>query len=164
MKTIPLLLALLLVPAFCTAEEDAQPVLQEEAALPQQDEALNDLAFYALSLAGTPYRYGGDTPETGFDCSGFVGHVFRKTLGMELPRSSREINKLGEKVTLNELRQGDLVFYNTLRRAFSHVGIYLGDGHFVHSPSRGGGIRVEDMSLGYWKKRYDGARRIIYDR
>lgn len=164
MKITLLLLALLLAPALCTAEEDALPVQQEEAALPPQDEALNDLAFYALSLAGTPYRYGGDAPETGFDCSGFVGHVFRKTLGMELPRSSREINKLGEKVTPNELRPGDLVFYNTLRRAFSHVGIYLGDGRFVHSPSSGGGIRVEDMSQGYWKKRYDGARRIISGR
>ena len=160
MKITLLLLALLLAPAFCTAEEDALPVQQEEAAVPQQDEALNDLAFYALSLAGTPYRYGGDAPETGFDCSGFVGHVFRKTLGMELPRSSREINEFGERIDPDELRPGDLVFYNTLRRAFSHVGIYLGDGRFVHSPSSGGGIRVDDMSQGYWRKRFDGARRI----
>ncbi len=161
MKIAPLLLVLLLLPSVCTAAEDARPAQQAEESAPQQDEALNDLAFYALSLAGTPYRYGGNAPETGFDCSGFVGHVFRETLGLDLPRSSREIGKLGERIDPDELRPGDLVFYNTLRRAFSHVGIYLGDGRFVHSPSSGGGIRVEDMSQSYWKKRFDGARRII---
>lgn len=162
MKFVPLLLALLLAPSVCLAEDDAQPaVAQQEATAVPQDEALNDLAFYALSLTGTPYRYGGNSPETGFDCSGFVRHVFRSTLGIELPRSSREIKELGERITPNELRPGDLVFYNTLRRAFSHVGIYLGDGRFVHSPSSGGGIRVEDMSQGYWQKRFNGARRII---
>lgn len=161
MKIAPLLLTLLLAPSVCLAEEDAQPVQQESAPAVQADESLNDLAFYALSLTGTPYRYGGNSPETGFDCSGFVRHVFHSTLGIELPRSSREINELGEKITPNELRPGDLVFYNTLRRAFSHVGIYLGDGRFVHSPSSGGGIRVEDMNQGYWQKRFNGARRII---
>jgi cell wall-associated NlpC family hydrolase len=163
MKIALLLFALLLVPPVCLAEEDAQPafVQQEGAPAVQEDEALNDLAFYALSLTGTPYRYGGNSPETGFDCSGFVRHVFHSTLGIELPRSSREIKELGERITPNELRPGDLVFYNTLRRAFSHVGIYLGEGRFVHSPSSGGGIRVEDMSQGYWQKRFNGARRII---
>jgi cell wall-associated NlpC family hydrolase len=163
MKFVPLLFALLFAPSVCLAEEDAQPafVQQESAPVIQEDTALNDLAFYALSLAGTPYRYGGNSPETGFDCSGFVRHVFHSTLGIELPRSSREINELGEKITANELRPGDLVFYNTLRRAFSHVGIYLGEGRFVHSPSSGGGIRVEDMNQGYWQKRFNGARRII---
>jgi len=160
MKFVPLLFALLFAPSVCLAEDGAQPVQREETAAPQ-DESLNDLAFYALSLTGTPYRYGGNSPETGFDCSGFVRHVFHSTLGIELPRSSSEINKLGEKITTNELRPGDLVFYNTLRRAFSHVGIYLGDGRFVHSPSSGGGIRVEDMSQSYWQKRFNGARRII---
>ena len=165
MKIAPLLLALLLAPSVCLAEDEAQPaVVQQEATAIPQDGALNDLAFYALSLTGTPYRYGGNSPETGFDCSGFVRHVFHSTLGIELPRSSREINELGEKITPNELRPGDLVFYNTLRRAFSHVGIYLGDGRFVHSPSSGGGIRVEDMSQGYWQKRFNGARRIISGR
>ena len=165
MKIAPLLFALLLAPSVCPAEENAQLafVQQEETEVPQ-DETLNDLAFYALSLAGTPYRYGGNSPETGFDCSGFVRHVFHRTLGIELPRSSREINGLGERIAPNELRPGDLVFYNTLRRAFSHVGIYLGDGRFVHSPSSGGGIRVEDMSQGYWQKRFNGARRIISGR
>lgn len=165
MKIAPLLFALLIAPSVCTAEEDArQPFVQEEGAAAGKDAALNDLAFYALSLSGTPYRYGGNSPETGFDCSGFVRHVFHSTLGIELPRSSREINELGERIDPDELRPGDLVFYNTLRRAFSHVGIYLGDGRFVHSPSSGGGIRVDDMSQSYWKKRFNGARRIISGR
>jgi cell wall-associated NlpC family hydrolase len=162
MKFVPLLFVLLFAPSVCLAEEEAQAgFAQQENASVQEDEKLNDLAFYALSLTGTPYRYGGNSPETGFDCSGFVRHVFRSTLGIELPRSSREINELGEKITPNELRPGDLVFYNTLRRTFSHVGIYLGEGRFVHSPSSGGGIRVEDMSQRYWQKRFNGARRII---
>jgi len=166
MKIAPLLLALLLTPSICLAEDEAQQafVQQEKTAAVPQDEALNNLAFYALSLTGTPYRYGGNSPETGFDCSGFVRHVFHSTLGIELPRSSSEINELGERINLSELRPGDLVFYNTLRRAFSHVGIYLGDGRFVHSPSSGGGIRVENMAQGYWQKRFNGARRIISGR
>lgn len=165
MKFVPLLFALLLAPSVCLAEEDAQlAFVPQENASVQDDDKMNDLAFYALSLTGTPYRYGGNSPDTGFDCSGFVRHVFRSTLGIDLPRSSREINELGERITPNELRPGDLVFYNTLRRTFSHVGIYLGDGRFVHSPSSGGGIRVEDMSQSYWQKRFNGARRIIFSR
>lgn len=165
MKIAPLLLALLIAPSVCIAEEDARlAFVQEGEMVADKDAALNDLAFYALSLTGTPYRYGGNSPETGFDCSGFVRHVFHSTLGIELPRSSREINVLGDRIDPNELRPGDLVFYNTLRRAFSHVGIYLGDGRFVHSPSSGGGIRVEDMSQRYWQKRFNGARRIISGR
>lgn len=163
MKIAPLLLILLPIPALCPAEENEQLafVQQEERTSFRDNDTLNDLAFYALSLAGTPYRYGGNSPDTGFDCSGFVGHVFRQTLGIELPRSSHEINELGEQVSTGDLRPGDLVFYNTMKRAFSHVGIYLGEGRFVHSPSSGGGIRVENMNQSYWQKRFNGARRII---
>ncbi len=120
----------------------------------------NNLAIYALSLIGTPYKYGGISPETGFDCSGFVGHVFQQVLGITLPRRSHEINHFGEPIAKDELRPGDLVFYNTLRRTFSHVGIYLGNGLFVHAPRRGGEIRVESMLEKYWRKRFNGARRI----
>jgi cell wall-associated NlpC family hydrolase len=114
----------------------------------------------ALALIGVRYRRGGTSPETGFDCSGFVGHVFREGMGLILPRTSREISKEGQAIKKNELQPGDLVFFNTMRRTFSHVGIYLGEGQFIHSPRSGGKVRVEDMRDSYWAKRYEGARRI----
>jgi cell wall-associated NlpC family hydrolase len=120
----------------------------------------NEMAVRALGLIGIRYKYGGNTPESGLDCSGLVRYVFKQTWGAELPRTSEEISRVGTKVDSKDLRPGDLVFYNTLRRGFSHVGIYLGDNKFVHSPSAGSAIRVESMDLSYWKKRFNGARRI----
>jgi len=130
---------------------------------PANQEKMNELALYALSLSGTPYKYGGNSPDSGFDCSGFVGYVYRQVLDIDLPRSAREINRQGQAVRRADLQPGDLVFYNTLRRTFSHVGIYLGNNRFVHSPSRGGSIRVDSMLDRYWRKRYQGARRIVPD-
>ena len=120
-----------------------------------------ELVLRALSLLGVHYRFGGSSPDTGLDCSGLVRHVFREAVGMVLPRRAVEISRAGEVIDPAQLRPGDLVFYNTLRRAFSHVGIYIGDGRFVHAPSRGGGVRVEDMSDGYWRARFNGARRVL---
>lgn len=122
--------------------------------------AMNDLAMYALSLDGTPYKYGGTSPDTGFDCSGFVSHVFKHALGKTLPRSTEQISTIGSELDLDDLRPGDLVFYNTLHRSNSHVGIYLGGGQFIHSPSSGKSVTVVNMSNSYWRKRYNGARRI----
>ncbi len=124
------------------------------------DEQMNDLVMYAVSLADTPYRYGGNTANSGFDCSGFVGHVYRHSLGISMPRSSREISRIGRPISLNELAPGDLVFYNTQHASFSHVGIYIGDGKFVHSPRSGESVRTEQMQMRYWVARYDGARRV----
>lgn len=156
-------LAGLASPAACLAQDVAQlPMPGTEGAL--YGDALNDLAFFALSLSGTPYQYGGDSPDNGFDCSGFVRYVFRRSLGVELPRSTREINRFGQAVELAQLRPGDLVFYDTLRSMFSHVGIYLGDDRFVHSPSSGGSVRVEHMQDNYWRHRYNGARRVTSNR
>ncbi|MEW5887865.1 MAG: C40 family peptidase [Pseudomonadota bacterium] len=120
----------------------------------------HELVVRALSFVGMNYRRGGDSPEEGFDCSGLVRHVFREALGLSLPRSAREMSTVGEPVSVQELKPGDLVFYNTLRRAFSHVGIYLGDNRFVHAPASGGEVRVEDMRQPYWAKRFNGARRV----
>lgn len=114
----------------------------------------------ALDLIGIRYRRGGTSPETGFDCSGFVGHVFREGLGLYLPHNAKQISKEGEKVAKTDLQPGDLVFFNTMRRAFSHVGIYLGDDKFVHSPRSGGTVRVESMNDSYWRQRFNGARRV----
>lgn len=121
---------------------------------------MNEVALYAMSLADTPYRYGGNTAENGFDCSGFVQHVYQNTLGMKLPRTSQEMSRLGSNLELGELRPGDLVFFNTRRKPFSHVGIYVGEDRFVHSPSSGRAIMVSSMREDYWRNRYNGARRI----
>jgi len=122
-----------------------------------------DAIDQAIDLLGIRYRRGGSSPEAGFDCSGFVSHVFREGLGLILPRSSREMSKSGQEVSREELRPGDLVFFNTMRHAFSHVGIYLGDNQFVHAPRTGGRVRVEDLDQSYWKKRFNGARRMNPD-
>jgi cell wall-associated NlpC family hydrolase len=116
----------------------------------------------ALSLVGTPYSAGGAAPETGFDCSGLVAYVFARAARVELPRNTYDLARATAAIDPLALRPGDLVFYNTQRRAFSHVGIYLGEARFVHAPSTGGAVRVEDMRLGYWTHRFDGARRLSF--
>ena len=114
----------------------------------------------AMQLIGVRYRWGGNTPQSGLDCSGFVRYVFNDTFGFLLPRKSAQMSKVGMEVGKEELRPGDLVFFNTMRHAFSHVGIYVGDNKFIHAPSRGKSIRVDDMTKVYWEKRYNGARRM----
>lgn len=119
-----------------------------------------DVVVGALNMIGVRYRWGGDSPNSGLDCSGFVRYVFQDTLGMKLPRRAEEMSRVGEKVKMSELKPGDLVFFNTMRRTFSHVGIYIGDNKFVHSPSTGSTIRVDELGDGYWEKRFTGARRL----
>lgn len=119
-----------------------------------------DVVVGALNMIGVRYRWGGNTPDSGLDCSGFVRYVFQDTLGLALPRRAEEMSRVGEKVRMSDLKPGDLVFFNTMRRTFSHVGIYIGDNKFVHSPSTGSTIRVDDLDDGYWEKRFTGARRI----
>jgi len=114
----------------------------------------------AQDLIGIRYRRSGDRPQTGFDCSGFVGYVFREGVGLILPRASREISKTGTPASKDELKAGDLVFFNTMRHAFSHVGIYLGDHLFVHAPRTGEAVRIDNLQGRYWVKRYSGARRV----
>ena len=120
-----------------------------------------DLVMTAMNFLGVSYRLGGDSADTGFDCSGFTRHVFSNSLGMLLPRRSQEQAESPSllRIAEEDLKPGDLVFFNTMRRAFSHVGIYLGDGKFIHAPRTGSQIRVEDMREAYWVKRFNGARR-----
>jgi cell wall-associated NlpC family hydrolase len=120
-----------------------------------------DLAIYALGLIGVDYRFGGTTPERGLDCSGLVRYVFQQVTGVTLPRTSKELSRLGEKVAVAELMPGDLVFFNTRQLEFSHVGIYLGDDRFIHAPHRGGEVEIVTLSKTYWQKRFDGARRLV---
>lgn len=121
----------------------------------------NLLIDNAFGLLGVPYRRGGSSEATGFDCSGFVQTVYERTLGLVLPRSAAQQAAATQKIDFQDLKPGDLVFFNTMRRAFSHVGIYVGDGQFVHSPRTGAQVRVERMDIAYWKKRFNGARRVV---
>ncbi|MEA3119042.1 MAG: hypothetical protein QOI13_2312 [Paraburkholderia sp.] len=119
-----------------------------------------DVVAGALNMIGVRYRWGGNTPDSGLDCSGFVRYVFQDTLGLDLPRRAVEMSRVGEKVRFSDLKPGDLVFFDTMRRTISHVGIYIGDNKFVHSPSTGSTIRVDDLDNSYWEKRFKGARRV----
>ena len=122
----------------------------------------SDLVVNAMGYLGVPYRRGG-TGIQGFDCSGFVQAMYEKTLGLVLPHNAKAQAAATEKIDKTELQPGDLVFFNTLRRAFSHVGIYIGEGKFIHSPRAGGEVRIEDMRYSYWVKRFNGARRVNTD-
>jgi cell wall-associated NlpC family hydrolase len=128
---------------------------------PALAETSDDIPIYAVSLVGSPYRLGGASPESGLDCSGFVGHVFKQITGLQLPRDSQSISNTTQPLAQNELQPGDLVFFNTLNRTFSHVGIYLGEDRFVHAASsRTGAVMVSSLSERYWQDRFDGARRV----
>ncbi len=119
-----------------------------------------EIILSALSQTGVKYKYGGNSPEGGFDCSGFVRYVFQQAANLTLPHGARAISQLGQTVTQRELKPGDLVFFNTVRSTFSHVGIYIGNNRFIHSPSAGSSISVTDMGDSYWAKRFTGARRL----
>ena len=121
----------------------------------------SDVVVRALTLIDTPYRYGGSSPAVGFDCSGLVRYVFQSVGAPQLPRRSEDIGKLGDPITRSQLEPGDLVFFNTLARAYSHVAIYIGEGRFLHAPARGGRVRIEGLDDRYWRARFDGARRVI---
>jgi cell wall-associated NlpC family hydrolase len=120
----------------------------------------SDLVLTAMGFLGVPYRRGGNTVETGFDCSGFVRAMYEQTVGLILPRRANEQAAATQTIDRKDLQPGDLVFFNTMRQAFSHVGIYVGDNKFIHSPKPGAQVRVEDMGVSYWARRFDGARRV----
>jgi cell wall-associated NlpC family hydrolase len=119
-----------------------------------------ELIPYAKSLIGTPYHYGGESPSTGFDCSGFVRHVYHHTEGIELPRSALAMSRVGTRIKANQMQPGDLVFYSTQGTPYSHVGIFLGNAKFIHAPSTGKKVEIVDMSMHYWQEHYNGARRV----
>jgi cell wall-associated NlpC family hydrolase len=120
------------------------------------------MVITAMNFLGVPYKRGGSSETAGFDCSGFTRHIFEMSIGLVLPRKVDQQARAPGLVPVNrdDLKPGDLVFFNTLKRTFSHVGIYVGEGKFIHAPRPGGEVRVEEMSLAYWKKRFTGARRV----
>ena len=121
------------------------------------------LVATAVGFMGLRYRRGGNSEQTGFDCSGFVRAVYEKTAGLVLPRRAKDQAAATKVIDKRELQPGDLVFFNTMRRAFSHVGVYLGDGKFIHSPRTGEKVRVDDLKDSYWSKRFNGARHVMLD-
>jgi len=120
----------------------------------------SDLVVNALGFLGVPYKRGGNSAETGFDCSGFVKAMYQQTVGLILPRKAEQQAAATQHIDQADLQPGDLVFFNTMRRAFSHVGIYIGEGKFIHSPKPGAQVRVDNMGMSYWSRRFDGARRV----
>ena len=128
---------------------------------PNDPAAANAVLIRAIGLVGTPYRYGGNTPDSGFDCSGLVNYVFRDMLDLRLPRTSRELAAIqGPKIAPNRLATADLVFFGSGGNV-SHVGIYVGEGRFVHAPSTGGTVRLDRLDGAYWRDHYTGAKRVL---
>ncbi|HSI52898.1 MAG: C40 family peptidase [Ramlibacter sp.] len=137
---------------FLTKLEQVRVVMSDRA---------SDLVVTAMGFLGVPYRRGGNSAETGFDCSGFVRAMYEQTVGLVLPRRANEQAAATQTIDKKDLQPGDLVFFNTMKHAFSHVGIYVGEGKFIHSPKPGAQVRVEDMGQNYWKQRFNGARRVL---
>ena len=161
-----LLLALPLLMTACGGGKATRPAPPPPTAnwtktVPDNPEAANSVLMRAISLVGTPYRYGGNTPDSGFDCSGLVAYVYREMLDLRLPRTSRDLAAVqGPKIDPQRLATGDLVFFGS-RGSVTHVGIYVGEGRFVHAPSTGGTVRLDSLSGPYWKDHYTGAKRVL---
>lgn len=143
------------VPEASVVEEPASVVSRDPVPPPARE-----IVLQALALIGVPYRYGGSNPETGLDCSGLVRHVVAKAAGLKLPGDTKAISEFGAPIDQAQIQPGDLVFFNTLRRPYSHVGIYLGNQRFIHAPSTGGVVEIVNMTQRYWQQRYNGARRL----
>ena len=151
--------------ASAVSNDESGPLLRAEKSLRDfgdraKDSAAN-ITSYALSLIGVDYRFGGNSPDQGLDCSGLIRYVFQQATGISLPRSARDQARVGELISRDNLQPGDLVFFNTRRFQFSHVGLYIGDNRFIHAPSSGGAVEVVNLDNRYWHKAFDGARRIV---
>ena len=154
-------------PAKKLAADDIEKYLADRGVLAQVEEmrsrvgdTASELVVNAMGFLGVPYRRGGSSSETGFDCSGFVRAMFEQTVGLVLPHRASDQAAVTEKIDKQDLQPGDLVFFNTMRKTFSHVGIYVGDNKFIHSPRVGKKVQVEDMREAYWAHRFTGARRV----
>jgi len=160
-------LSLVAMLAACSSRAPAPaPVVQPQITFNQQTSSspvAADVLFRAIGLVGTPYRWGGNTPDSGFDCSGLIGYVYRDAAGISLPRSTREMIVMrAPSIDVNSLQSGDLVFFATGGGSqVSHAGIYVGEGRFVHAPRTGGTVRLDYLSNSYWAKAYLQAKRIL---
>jgi cell wall-associated NlpC family hydrolase len=145
-----------------SSAENATAASAPTSFLQAMREKTSDMVVAAMNFLGVPYRMGGNTASEGFDCSGFTRHIFEMSLGLVLPRRADDQARASGlfEIARSELKPGDLVFFNTLRTTFSHVGIYIGDGKFIHSPRAGSAVRIENMRMSYWDQRFTGARRV----
>ena len=165
--TAALLLSVNAFAAPSQSGDDLDKLLAEKGLFSQFDQVrqsfsnrASELVVNAMGFLGVPYKRGGNTVETGFDCSGFVRAMYQQSIGLILPRRAEQQAAATQNIEKSELKPGDLVFFNTLKRTFSHVGIYVGEGRFIHSPKPGAEVRVDNMSVNYWASRFDGARRV----
>jgi hypothetical protein len=165
-----ILLAACLPAAHATPQDDLDKMLAQKGLMSRLGDSIQhatdragQLVSNAMQSLGVPYRLGGTSAESGFDCSGFVRAMYQQTVGLILPRTAAEQAAATSRIEKADLKPGDLVFFNTLRRSNSHVGIYVGEGNFIHAPRSGSQVRVESMNISYWQKRFDGARRVLQD-
>ena len=129
----------------------------------QERDHASEVVMYAMGLMGVDYHFGGSNPESGLDCSGMVSYIFDQALGMKLPHNAAQIAQLGQNIPLTDLQPGDLVFFNTQNRPYSHVGIYIGDGRFVHAPSSASGkIMISSLKSSYYARHLEAARTFFY--
>ena len=147
-------------PSRVSAPPRTKVVLTERAFDEIAGARARELALHALSHVGVPYRFGGNSPDTGFDCSGLVQYVYSRGAGLVLPRNTQSLSEVGAPVPPEALAPGDLVFFDTLHKPYSHVGIYLGDHRFIHAPTTGGHVELVDLRVRYWQTRFSGARRL----
>ncbi len=152
-------LALALTSPARASETAAKPRAETRLSSPG-DEAMGDIILQAMSLMGIAYRFGGNNPSQGFDCSGFVRYIFSKSAGINLPRTAGEQAQHGRPVSRDDLQPGDIVFFNTRGFAFSHNGLYIGNGKFIHAPRTGKNIEIASINASYWSGRFNGARRV----
>lgn len=138
--------------------EDPEKLINEKL---NKIQMRSNIVISALGFIGIPYKWGGSNSETGFDCSGFVKSIYENSLGFLLPRKADQQAKATHEISKGNMIPGDLVFFNTMRKSFSHVGIYLGQGRFIHAPRAGALVRVDDIENSYWSSRFDGARRVV---
>lgn len=161
------LLALLTV-LLLSACSTKGPVDQQAATSYQQpstafNPAADEVLLRAIGLVGTPYVWGGNTPSSGFDCSGLIGFVYQEVAGIRLPRTTQQMLHMpGQQIARNQLQSGDIIFFATAGRGrVSHAGIYVGEGRFVHAPSNGGTVRLDSVNATYWNKAYLQAKRVL---
>jgi cell wall-associated NlpC family hydrolase len=162
MRSSPARLAAVMLAALALAGCASAPLhRQAQAPVRNGNDAANAILFRAIALVGTPYRTGGNTPESGFDCSGLVGYIFRDVAGIALPRTAEEISRIdAPDIDRDALASGDLVFFHGHGRNVTHVGIYVGENRFVHAPNKGGTVRLDALDGDYWREHYSGAKRV----
>lgn len=154
--SFPIFAAVLL--AACAIGPAPSP---SQPAAPISADQGNEIVMFAMNLMGNGYQFGGSNPESGLDCSGMVSYIYQQVLGLQLPHNAAQIARTGKKISPAELSPGDLVFFNTSGRPYSHVGIYIGDDRFIHAPGQDGKIRISRLKTGYFEKRFEAARTFI---